>query len=96
MNRWVTGSIEHVGAVVTADVLLDDQTVALSIDKGVTWLPGVWVDAAWIDGPKFRRRCRTSAALTMPSPRTGEVLVKVTDLSETPIMEAGDYIIVPK
>lgn len=90
MHRFVAGTKEYLSVTVRSNVLLDDQTVAISIDKGVSWLPAVWEGSVGLT-----RQARTSNALTFTNPRRGEVLVKVTDLSETPIMEAGDFMVVP-
>lgn len=100
MNRFVAGTAEHVRAKVTADVVLESQTVSISIDKGATWKPAVWMETLFYEEKsggviKHIRRCRTSTAVTFTTPTRGEILVKVADLSETPIMEAGDYIVVP-
>jgi len=90
VNTYKTGSIEYVTVTVKADVELEAQQVAISIDGGATWL-----GAMWLGVPGTTRRARTAAAVNFGPPRRGTVLVRVSDSSEAPIMEAGDFMVLP-
>ena len=88
-SRYVAGSEEYLTVTVTADVTLDAQPVALSIDHGATWLP-----ATWQGEPGTTRKVRTDEPVTFtrPSPyRPTSVLVRVTDTPEVPLIAAGSF-----
>jgi hypothetical protein len=87
MIEYKVGSQEHLTGTVRADVLLDSQTVAISLDKGATWLSAVWEG-----DPGFRRKVRSAAPVTFAAPpRRGSALARITDASESVIIELGDY-----
>lgn len=90
MIEFKVGTKEHLVATVTADVLLDGQTVEFSIDHGATWIAGEWQGQVGLE-----RRARTADGVTFPSPTRGQVLVRVDDASEVPILEAGDFKVTP-
>ena len=90
MNEYKVGTKEHLSATITADVILQDQTVEFSLDRGVTWIPG-----GWEGSPGFARVARTVEAITFPVPRRGVVLVRVTAAEEQPVLEAGEYKVTP-
>lgn len=84
---YIDGSIEYLTVTVTADVPLDAQPVAVSLDRGTTWLPCVWVG-----DPGTTRKARTTTPVTFDNAgafRTPSVLVRVTDNPEVPIIRAG-------
>ena len=88
-TSYVAGSVEYLTVTVTADVTLGSQPVALSLDRGVTWLP-----ATWQGDPGTTRQARTDEPVTFtrPSPyRDTPVLVRVTDNPEVPLIAAGSY-----
>lgn len=79
------GTTEYIKAIVTADITLDAQPVAISIDGKTTWLPGTWLGSAG-----QTRTVRTTDVYTFAtklSPRS--VYVRVTDSSEIPIIKAA-------
>lgn len=82
-QTYVAGSVEYLTVTVTADVALTDQTVALSLDRGTTWLP-----CAWIGDEGTSRQARTTDP-HMFTAGTVSVLVKVADTPEVPIIKAG-------
>jgi hypothetical protein len=83
--NFPAGSIEYVVVTVTSDVTLGTQPVVLSLDKGVTWLP-----CTWVGDPGTTRKARTTDTVTFdPAMPATEVLVRVTDTPEVPIIRAG-------
>lgn len=84
MQTVVAGSVEYITVTVTADVPLSTQTVALSVDRGVTWL-----DCSWTGSPDTTRKARTNTPLTFAAGKTLPVLVRVENPPETHIVRAG-------
>lgn len=85
MQTVVAGSVEYITVTVTADVPLSTQAVALSVDRGVTWL-----DCSWTGSPDTTRKARTNTPLTFAaSAKTLPVLVRVENPPETHIVRAG-------
>lgn len=87
-NRIVyRGATEIIEVSVTADdVEIADQTVHLSFDYGATWVAASWTSAAG--------NTRTASATIIVSDHFGRamtrpVLVRVTDVPESPIVKAG-------
>jgi hypothetical protein len=79
------GTLEYVSATVTADVSLDAQAVTISIDSGATWLP-----ATWVGSPGTTRKVRTSNPVSFAVKAAWrQVLIKIVDNPEIPIVEAG-------
>lgn len=87
-SGYVDGSHEYLTVTVTSDVELGAQPVAISIDRGVTWLP-----ATWQGSYGTTRKARTTDPVPLDvgggSERQIPVLVKVTDTPEIPLMRAG-------
>lgn len=81
----VRGSTEYLKVELTADVTLDAQPVAFSLDDGTTWLAAEAVGSA--------EMTRTYRHLLLPDEvPTGysfQVLVRITDNPEIPILSAG-------
>lgn len=77
------GSVEYLDVVVTADVSLDAQAVAISFDR-TTWLTATWQGSAG--------QTRTASILgndsNLPN-LSGPVFIKVTDSPEVPVQRAG-------
>lgn len=89
-QTFVAGSVEYLTVTVTADVTLDTQPVALSLDKGVTWLACTWQGSA-----ATTRKARTTSPITFSGTwRNAAVLVKITDTPEIPIVNAGGISVV--
>jgi hypothetical protein len=84
--EYKVGSEEHITGTLSADVVLDEQAVFVSIDRGVTWMPAVWEGV-----PGLRRKVRSADTHTFTTPRRGVGLAKVMDTSEGTIIELGDY-----
>jgi hypothetical protein len=98
------GSDEKIGADVECDVDLD-MTVKIAIDRAAdlsyTWLAADWVGTSTAitlrDGtPGFRRRCETTAPVTIAyTPKTEhKVYVQLTDTPEVPVMLSGTFKVV--
>jgi hypothetical protein len=82
------GTTEFITVTVTADVELDTQTVAVSIDQGATWLPCTWTG----DDPSTTRTARTTDPVTFTTAHaSGTAYVKVTDDPEAPVIDAGYF-----
>jgi hypothetical protein len=80
-----TGSYEYLRVRVTANVPLDEQPVELSMDDGETWLPAVWLGS-----PGTTRLVRTMTPITWAT-GSGDIVVKVTDVPEVPLIPAGKW-----
>lgn len=78
------GSVEYVSVTVTADVTLDTQPVAISLDHGTTWLTAGWQGSAGTT-----RSARTASPVTFTERDNLPVHVRVTDTPEIPIIRAG-------
>jgi hypothetical protein len=81
------GTTEFVTFTVTADVELDTQTVAVSIDQGATWLPCTWTG----DTPSTTRTARTTEPVEFTDQASGTAFVRVTDDPEAPVIDAGYF-----
>lgn len=85
------GSTEYLKATLTSDVTLDGQTVEFSVDDGTTWLPATAV------GPPGTTRTYQHLLLPASQPTPGvmvEVLVRITDNPEIPIIDSGSLLII--
>lgn len=83
--NYPIGTVEYIKATVTCDVVLDTQTVAISIDGKTTWLP-----ATWLGDPGTTRSLRTTSVHTFDTKlATRSVYVKITDSPEIPIIKLG-------
>lgn len=82
------GATEYIEATITADVTLDTETVAMSIDGGATWLA-----ASWLGSSGTTRGARTNSPVVVSSifPIAGvyPLLAKVGDGTETTIVSCG-------
>lgn len=91
-DHWTIrrGTQEYRKVTVTADVTLDTQPVAFSLDGGTTWL-----DAEWTGSTGMTRTARILLGPdNTPDRRSGAVEVRVTDDPEIPWIKAGTYTIV--
>jgi hypothetical protein len=86
MIEYKVGSEEHVTGTLRADVLLDSQTVSISLDRGATWHAAVWEGEVG-----FRRKVRTSAPIPFTTPMRGAATARVIDASEEILIELGEY-----
>lgn len=81
----VRGTTEYLKVELTADVTLDAQPVDFSLDNGETWLAATGLGAA--------ATTRTYQHLLLPAEQpassTVDVLVRITDNPEIPIINAG-------
>lgn len=85
----VRGSTEYLKVELTADVTLNAQQVDFSLDGGETWLTAEGVGSA--------ATTRTYRHLLLPGEQPAgssfEVLVRITDTPEIPIISAGSLTI---
>lgn len=81
----VRGTTEYISVELTADVTLDDQTVEFSFDEGTTWLAA---EAVGSTGTTRTYRHLLTTGET-PTASSVEVLVRITDTPEIPILNAG-------
>lgn len=83
------GTTEYLKVELTADVTLDTQPVEFSLDDGTTWLTAEGIGAAAMT--------RTYRHLLLPEEQPAgsvvEVLVRITDNPEIPIINAGSLTI---
>ena len=85
MIEYKVGSTERLVATLRSKgVVLDGQSVSLSIDGGATWIP-----AEWVGDPGFVRDARTISEVTLAGPRRGEALGKVNGQ----IVELGTFMV---
>lgn len=89
---FVAGSVEYITVTVTSDTTLADIVgVAISMDNGSTWLPCTWQGTAG-----RTRKARTNSPFTFGGPgHSVEVLVRLIDDPEVPIVQAGRLTVVP-
>jgi hypothetical protein len=79
------GSTEYLKVELTADVTLDAQAVEFSLDDQATWLPAEAVGSTGTT--RVYRHLLTPEE--QPGGFTVEVLVRITDTPEVPVINAG-------
>lgn len=84
-RTMVRGTTEYLSVTLTADVQLDVQVVEFSLDDQATWLTAEAVGAAGL----VRTYRHLLVPAEQPAASSVEVLVRITDTSETPIISAG-------
>lgn len=89
-NSYPRGSEEYLAVTVTADVTLTTQPVAVSLDRGATWLDCTWQGSA---GTTRTARTDDPVVWDVPLRKNDGVLVRVTDNPETPLIRAGSFAI---
>lgn len=94
-RTWVRGTIEYLEGTATANVELDAQPVAITLDRaGDTFIPSQWEGTGtWNAGnTEFTRTWRTVNPVTdadLPGFESGEVYVRITSTPEIPLVFAG-------
>ena len=86
----VRGSTEYLKVTLTADVELDTQDVAFSLDEGTTWLDAEPVGVAGLE----RVYQHLLIPAEYPDSSVVDVLVRITDNPEIPLIRAGTLTII--